>query len=170
MLKSNWNVKLRQPSIKDLDDLLGWENDILKIDHTDMPVFYTKDQMVIYLNGNQDPFMNGQVRYMITIDNVSIGYIDLYNFDIVHSRAGVGIFIDKKFRKKGIANKALQTLIEISNKELHLNQLFAEVFQSNKAAISLFEHAGFKLNGLKKQWIRKQEAYEDLLFFQLMNT
>ena len=170
MLKSNWNVKLRQPSIKDLDDLLGWENDILKIDHTDMPVFYTKDQMVIYLNGNQDPFMNGQVRYMITIDNMSIGYIDLYNFDIVHSRAGVGIFIDKKFRKKGIANKALQTLIEISNKELHLNQLFAEVFQSNKAAKSLFEHAGFKLNGLKKQWIRKQEAYEDLLFFQLMNT
>ena len=170
MLKSNWNVKLRQPSIKDLDDLLGWENDILKIDHTDMPVFYTKDQMVIYLNGNQDPFMNGQVRYMITIDDMSIGYIDLYNFDIVHSRAGVGIFIDKKFRKKGIANKALQTLIEISNKELHLNQLFAEVFQSNKAAISLFEHAGFILNGLKKQWIRKQEAYEDLLFFQLMNT
>ena len=170
MLKSNWNVKLRQPSIKDLDDLLGWENDILKIDHTDMPVFYTKDQMVIYLNGNQDPFMNGQVRYMITIDDMSIGYIDLYNFDIVHSRAGVGIFIDKKFRKKGIANKALKTLIEISNKELHLNQLFAEVFQSNKAAISLFEHAGFKLNGLKKQWIRKQEAYEDLLFFQLMNT
>ena len=170
MLKSNWNVKLRQPSIKDLDDLLVWENDILKIDHTDMPVFYTKDQMVIYLNGNQDPFMNGQVRYMITIDNVSIGYIDLYNFDIVHSRAGVGIFIDKKFRKKGIANKALQTMIEISNKELHLNQLFAEVFQSNKAAISLFEHAGFKLNGLKKQWIRKQEAYEDLLFFQLINT
>ncbi|GIR59483.1 MAG: hypothetical protein CM15mP65_20640 [Crocinitomicaceae bacterium] len=100
MLKSNWNVKLRQPSIKDLDDLLGWENDILKIDHTDMPVFYTKDQMVIYLNSNQDPFMNGQVRYMITIDNMSIGYIDLYNFDIVHSRAGVGIFIDKKFRKK----------------------------------------------------------------------
>ena len=170
MLKWNWNVKLRQPSIKDLDDLLGWENDILKIDHTDMPVFYTKDQMVIYLNGNQDPFMNGQVRYMITIDNMSIGYIDLYNFDIVHSRAGVGIFIDKKFRKKGIANKALKTLIEISNKKLHLNQLFAEVFQSNKAAISLFEHAGFKLNGLKKQWIRKQEAYEDLLFFQLMNT
>ena len=170
MLKSNWSVKLRQPSIKDLDDLLGWENDILKIDHTDMPVFYTKDQMVIYLNGNQDPFMNGQVRYMITIDDMSIGYIDLYNFDIVHSRAGVGIFIDKKFRKKGIANKALQTLIEISNKELHLNQLFAEVFQSNKAAKSLFEHAGFKLNGLKKQWIRKQEAYEDLLFFQLMNT
>ena len=170
MLKSNWNVKLRQPSIKDLDDLLGWENDILKIDHTDMPVFYTKDQMVIYLNGNQDPFMNGQVRYMITIDNMSIGYIDLYNFDIVHSRAGVGIFIDKKFRKKGIANKALQILIEISNKELHLNQLFAEVFQSNKAAKCLFEHAGFKLNGLKKQWIRKQEAYEDLLFFQLMNT
>ena len=94
----------------------------------------------------------------------------VYNFDIVHSRAGVGIFIDKKFRKKGIANKALQTMIEISNKELHLNQLFAEVFQSNKAAKSLFEHAGFKLNGLKKQWIRKQEAYEDLLFFQLINT
>jgi len=170
MLKSNWNVRLRQPSIKDLDDLLGWENDVLKIDHTDMPVFYTKDQMVIYLNSNQDPFMNGQVRYMIILNDISTGYIDLYNFDIVNSRAGVGIFIDKNFRKKGIANKALKTLIEISSKELHLNQLFAEVFQSNKAAISLFEHAGFTLSGLKKQWIRKQEAYEDLLFFQLMNT
>ena len=170
MLKSNWNIRLRQPSIKDLDDLLGWENDVLKIDHTDMPVFYTKDQMVIYLNSNQDPFMNGQVRYMIILNDISTGYIDLYNFDIVNSRAGVGIFIDKNFRKKGIANKALKTLIEISSKELHLNQLFAEVFQSNKAAIALFEHAGFTLSGLKKQWIRKQEAYEDLLFFQLMNT
>ena len=42
MLKSNQNVRLRQPSIKDLDDLLDWENDMLKIDHTDLPIFYTK--------------------------------------------------------------------------------------------------------------------------------
>ena len=170
MLKSNQNVRLRRPSIKDLDDLLDWENDILKIDHTDVPVFYTRDQMVIYLNSTQDPFVNGQVRYMITFDNKSIGYIDLYDFDLVHSRAGVGIFMDKKFRKKGIANKALKILVEKSNKELHLNQLFAEVFQSNKAARSLFENAGFILSGVKKQWIRKQEAYEDLLFFQLLKT
>ena len=110
MLKSNQNVRLRQPSIKDLDDLLDWENDILKIDHTDVPVFYTRDQMVIYLNSTQDPFVNGQVRYMITLDDKSIGYIDLYDFDLVHSRAGVGIFMDKKFRKKGIANKALKNI------------------------------------------------------------
>ena len=38
------------------------------------------------------------------------------------------------------------------------------MFQSNEAARSLFEHAGFTLSGVKKQWIRKQEAYEDLLF------
>ena len=170
MLKSNQNVRLRQPSIKDLDDLLDWENDMLKIDHTDLPIFYTKDQMVVYLNSNQDPFINRQVRYMITLDDKSIGYVDLYDFDLVHSRAGVGIFMDKKFRKQGIANKALKILVEISNNELHLNQLFAEVFQSNEAARSLFEHAGFTLSGVKKQWIRKQEAYEDLLFFQLLNT
>ncbi len=170
MLKSNWNIKLRQPSIKDLNDLLDWENDILKIDHTDMPVFYTKDQMVTFLNSNQDPFLNGQVRYMITLDEKSIGYVELYNLDVVHSRGGVGIFVDSKFRKKGIAYRALLTLIEKIKNELHLNQVYAEVFHSNKPAIKLFEQVGFTLSGVKKQWIRKQETYEDLLFFQLLDS
>ena len=100
MLKSNQNVRLRQPSIKDLDDLLDWENDMLKIDHTDLPIFYTKDQMVVYLNSNQDPFINGQVRYMITLDDKSIGYVDLYDFDLVHSRAVWAFLWIKNFENK----------------------------------------------------------------------
>ena len=170
MLKSKGIIRLRQPHIKDLNDLLNWENDILKIDHTDMPVFYTKDQMINYLKSSQDLLINGQVRYIITLDEKSIGFIDLYDFDVVHSRAGIGIFLDKNFRRKGVGKKALVKLIEITKRELHLNQLFAEVFQSNKPAISLFKHVGFTLSGMKKQWIRKQEAYEDLLFLQLLNT
>ena len=107
MLKSKGIIRLRQPHIKDLNDLLNWENDILKIDHTDMPVFYTKDQMINYLNSSQDLLINGQVRYIIVgkqenyeIEEKPIGFIDLYDFDVVHSRAGVGIFLDKNFRKK----------------------------------------------------------------------
>ena len=30
--------------------------------------------------------------------------------------------------------------------------------------------AGFKMNGVKKNWIRKQETYEDVLFYQLIKS
>ena len=71
-----------------------------------MPVFYTKDQMINYLNSSQDLLINGQLRYIITLEEKPIGFIDLYDFDVVHSRAGVGIFLDKKLSKKRISKQS----------------------------------------------------------------
>tara|TARA_B100000424_G_scaffold258889_1_gene241233 strand:+ start:260 stop:757 length:498 start_codon:yes stop_codon:yes gene_type:complete len=163
-------VTLRYPSIDDLEVLLAWENDIQKTSHTDFPVFYTEEQMITFLNGNHDPILNGQVRYMITFQNNLVGFIDLYQLDIIHSRAGVGVYVDPTYRRKGLAKLALKEIIKKSIKELSLSQLYAEIFCSNKSTIQLFENAGFKMNGVKKNWIRKQETYEDVLFYQLIKS
>ena len=163
-------VTLRYPSIDDLEVLLAWENDIQKTSHTDFPVFYTEEQMITFLKGNHDPILNGQVRYMITFQNNMVGFIDLYQLDIIHSRAGVGVYVDSTYRRKGLAQLALKEIIKKSIIELSLSQLYAEIFSSNKSTIQLFEKAGFKMNGVKKSWIRKQETYEDVLFYQLIKS
>ena len=78
--------------------------------------------------------------------------------------------VDPTYRRKGLAQLALKEIIKKSINELSLSQLYAEIFSSNKSTIQLFEKAGFKMNGVKKNWIRKQETYEDVLFYQLIKS
>ncbi len=104
------NLTLRKPNQTDYNNLLAWENNIKNTIYTDQPVFHTKDQIQKFLNSNHDLFLNNQIKFIIQNEDSALGCIDLFDFDIVNSRAGVGIFIDEEYRNKGIAFKAINLL------------------------------------------------------------
>ena len=159
-------ISLRMPNNDDLNVLSMWENDISNSEYTDFPSFYTREQLVQFLDSKQDILMNNQIRYMICVDNNPIGCIDLFDYDLVNSRAGVGIFIDPELQSKGWGFLALQELKELSLKNHLLNQLYATVYSSNEKSLKLFIKAGFVQTGTRKKWVRKEDGYEDVHFFQ----
>ena len=160
------NIILRKPLITDLNQILDWENDLKINNHTDVPIFYTPSQVEDFLNSEHDLFSNNQVRYIIEQNKVSVGCIDLYDFNLVNSRAGVGIYIDPNFRNKGFASKSLGILKSISVEQYHISTLYADVISKNTASIKVFEKLGFIKTGNKKNWIRTQDSFIDVFFYQ----
>ena len=160
------NVTLRRPNLLDLDQLLLWENNLDNSLFSDNPIFYTAEQIEEFLTSDQDIFLNLQMRFMIDSSGSAVGCIDLFEYDMVNSRAGVGIFIDEKFRNMGIATKALSLLKSIFIKDYFISNLHANILHTNKASIQLFKRAGFNKNGVKENWIRTENSMLDVWFFQ----
>ena len=146
------NVTLRKPKLLDLDQLLLWENNLENSLFSYNPIFYTREQIKEFLSSDQDLFLDRQLRFMIDNGGLSVGCVDLFEYDMVNSRAGVGIFIDEKFRNMGIATKALSLLKSICIKDYFISNLHANILHTNKASIQLFKRAGFNKNGVKKNY------------------
>ncbi len=160
------NLILRTPLLSDFDDLLSWENDLKNNQYTDLPVFYTPSQIEDFLNSDHDLLLQNQIRYIIELNSSAVGCIDLYDYDVVNSRAGVGIYVDSNFRNKGIASKSLELLKSISMEKYLIYNLYADIMSGNKASIKIFEKANFINNGIKADWIRTESSFEDVLFYQ----
>lgn len=159
-------IELKLPAPSDLRKLLDWENDLDNSEHTDFPAFFSKEQLSEFLCSTHDLLLNNQIRYMITHNEETIGCIDLFEYDLVNSRAGVGIFIEKKWRNKGFAYAALNKLKHLASTDFFLNQLYATIYSSNIGSLKLFKSSGFVINGTRQQWVRKQEQFEDVHFLQ----
>ena len=160
------NLILRTPLLSDFDDLLSWENDLKNNQYTDVPVFYTPSQIEDFLNSDHDLLLQNQIRYIIELNSSAVGCIDLYDYDVVNSRAGVGIYIDSNFRNKGIASKSLELLKSISIEKYLISNLYADIMSGNRSSIKIFEKDNFIKNGIKSNWIRTENSFEDVLFYQ----
>ena len=164
------NIKLRALEPEDLDLFYQWENDstIWKISQTYAP--FSKHILSRYLeNAHQDIFTAKQLRLMIEKDGVSIGTIELFDFEPIHMRAGLGIWIvQESDRRKGYAKEALRLMIEYAFFKLQLNQLYCNISASNQPSINLFSSLDFMLIGSKKKWNKSPNGWEDELMFQLL--
>lgn len=165
-------LKLRAPEPQDLDCLFSWENDtnVWHISSTSSP--FSKNTLQKYLNSVQDIYTDRQLRLMIDLhDGTTIGCIDLYEFDLLHQRAGVGILIgDKAYRGKGHAKEALEIVIPYSFNHLQINQLHCTISINNTASIQLFEKSKFTQCGTLKDWINFGGEFQDVHIYQLFKA
>jgi diamine N-acetyltransferase len=166
------NVYLRALEPEDLEFIYRLENDetIWEVSNTQTP--YSRFLIRQYLeNAHQDIYEAKQLRLaMCKKDSFeAIGLIDLFDFDPVNQRAGVGIIIEAEGnRNSGFGKEALGLLIDYAFYKLQLHQLYANIDTANVASISLFANFGFQLAGIKKDWIRRENTYHDEALYQLI--
>lgn len=175
MLLNNNTLQLRALEPEDLDTLYLWENTSSLWVQGNSLAPYSRMALRKYINETQltDIYESKQLRLMIDLieSKVSIGVIDLYDFDIRNSRAGVGILIDTKYRNKGYASQALRIINEYVFDFLGLHQLYAHILESNKTSIHLFENAGYRKTGTLTDWVQtKKGFFENVYIVQLNNT
>jgi len=170
------NIKLRAIEPADLELIYHWENDPDNwlISNTSVP--FSRHILKKYIeNAHRDIYEARQLRLMIVqIDEQGndmdvIGTIDLFDFDPMHRRAGIGILIAKKEkRKQGLATEALLVFTEYAFSTLHLRQIYCNVVSNNDDSLNLFQNHGFVQAGMKKDWIRKGNEWLDVVLLQKM--
>jgi diamine N-acetyltransferase len=167
-------VSLRALEPDDVEILYNWENDqsIWHLSNTVTPLSrFTLEQYV--LSAGQDIFATRQMRMMVDLNipengMKTIGSVDLFEFEPLHLRAGVGILIHENFRGKGYASEALDLLIDYAFGTLLLHQLYTNISTENTNSIRLFESKGFRYVGTKKEWNRNRNNWLDESMFQLL--
>jgi diamine N-acetyltransferase len=174
-LLSGVHVTLRALEPGDVDLLYAWENDttVWEVSNTFVP--FSRFQMEEYvLNSQHDIFTSRQLRLMIDLmepgtEKKPVGTIDLFDFDPFHCRAGVGILIREPYREKGYAREAMRIFTRYAFGTLHLHQLYCNISPVNVASMKLFETLGFVKCGVKKDWVRDGEQWQEEWMFQLIS-
>ena len=168
---SGTNIKLRALEPTDVDLIYTWENNtaIWKVSNTIVP--FSKEIISQFISYERDIYADKQLRLVIckVDDEKAIGAIDIFDFDLRHQRAGVGVLLaDPSERKKGYATEALGIVIKYGFTTLMLHQIYCNIPADNKVSVKLFEKHGFKKIGAKKDWIRSSMGWTDELLYQLI--
>ena len=172
MNQQNEQINLRAIEPEDIDLLYQWENDrsIWLVSNTITP--FSRYILTKYIeNSHLDIYQTKQLRLMIDVNEneqrKTVGSIDLFDFDPTHLRAGIGVLIgSEQDRGKGYAKLALNELIQFAFETLHLHQLYCNISADNLVSKGLFEHCGFKIIGIKKDWNKTKTGYADEILMQ----
>lgn len=168
-------IILQPPEPEDIDILYNLENDPGNWHLSNTKTPYSRFVLEQYImNSHQDIFTAKQLRLMIRKKDeiekgVAVGAIDLFDFDPANRRAGIGIVILKSEQKKGYAAEALKLLLDYCFHILDLHQVYCNITADNMASIRLFQKAGFKITGTKKEWIYHNQRWLDEHLLQMIH-
>jgi len=168
MLQSD-TVLLRALEDSDLDFLYTLENDpaIWSVSDTLTPI--SRFTLRQYLANSAADFHEvRQLRLIICSATVgkAVGVLDLFNFEPLHQRAGVGITVLASERRRGYAQAALALLLDYAGRHLQLHQLHCTIAADNEASLLLFQAAGFREVGIRHEWLRTASGWQDAVEMQ----
>ena len=144
MLKSH-QISLRLLEDNDLEFLYTIENNPDNKKYGSSNGYISKETLRAYIkNSGADISVYCQQRFVIVLNNISIGLIDLFDFDQINRSAFVGVIVINEYQNKNYGSKALELLISYSWNKLDLLSLCVNINPANNISISLFNKFYFK--------------------------
>ena len=168
MVVNETNIKLRALEPSDLELLYLWENDheVWRVSETIAPISRARLHKLIE-DQDYDIHASRQMRLMIDVDDIAVGCVDLFNFEPLHRRLGLGILIyADEHRRKGYATKVIEQVKSYAYNTLGLRQIWVNIDVDNPASIALFESCGFERSAYRKEWIYRDGTFVDELEYQ----
>jgi len=162
-------IELRALETSDLELLYEWENctELWSVGCTTTP--FSREILREYIaNAHLDIYSVKQLRLMIESVELSkpVGMVDLYDFDPLHSRAGLAIFIARDCCGRHFARKAIDCMLRYCKEQLLLHQIYADVPETNEASVALFRSCGFVHTCTKIDWLKRAGGFENVVVFQ----
>ena len=163
------NIILRALEPEDLSFIYIVENNVDNWDISETKIPFSKYLLHEYLqNIGDDITKSHQLRLVIQDkkNGQAIGLIDLFDFDAINKKCGIGIIINPENRTSGLGTEAMSLTTEYCKKTLNLHQLYCDIQSNNTESILFFEKNGFKKTGVKKDWTLSANIFTDVLFYQ----
>ena len=160
-------IKLRVLEPRDALTLFLWDNDSELREAQEAATPPTLLELQSFCKeGPRALEMHGQQRWMIDLNEESIGTLELFDFHSNHQRAGIGIVLARKeFRNRGLGTKVLLEAEKLA-KEFSIQQLWAIISEDNLASLRAFEKAGYQRAGHLKKWFNIRNQFFDGILVQ----
>ena len=160
-------IQLRKIEPQDLPFLYRWENDAAAwADGANHNPLSQQDLRAYIESTTGDIYRDGQLRLIIEqmtndkcqMTNVTLGCIDLFDFDSRNRRAAIGMYIAPEFRGKGVGHEAVKALEKYAFEFLNMRVLYAIIATSNMACTALYKNEGYRPSALLTQWTLESDA------------
>lgn len=162
------NIYLRTIEPSDAETLLEWENnpENWRISNTRVP--FSKHLIEQYVLSAQDLFAVKQIRFIIcnSTNDQPVGSVDLFDYEPIHQRIGLGILIRQEDRNKGFGHEALDLAAHYALEGVGIRNLYCSILGDNDASRRLFEKAGFVEVGCRKDWYNHNGFWVDEYLYQ----
>ena len=161
-------VFLRALEKSDLEILIQLENDNKYWKYSNRTEPFSKTLLLNFIqNQSRDIFEVKQKRFVICKDySILLGIVDLFDFEPLHLRSGVGIIIREEHRGKGYGKKGIELLDNYAKNHLNMHSLYANIAFENKVSLKVFKACGYRQIGLKKEWNFYRGRYHDEYLYQ----
>lgn len=154
-----YTVHLRKLEPSDLPFLYQWENDAaVWADGTNHNPLSQQDLRDYIESTTGDIYRDGQLRLIIESVSLTVGCIDLFDFDPRNRRAALGMYIAPEYRGKGVGREALRLLEDYAFGFLHLRVLYAVIATNNIACTALYRSAGYTSSSPLPAWTLESDA------------
>jgi RimJ/RimL family protein N-acetyltransferase len=166
-------VKLVAIQEKYISTIEEWFNDVEFMRNYDFAPAIPRNSKNIYdLIGS---FQDTEERYLFAIALKSSGeVIGIAGFDeIVWSNGTAMIFIgigSKGYTGQGLGKEALSLLLDFGYNELNFHVIYLNVIGYNNKAIKLYEGAGFKREGVYREFIKRDGKRYDMYLYGMLNS
>ncbi len=169
MLLHGQNIHLRALEPSDVEAMYRWENDtaVWGVSGTVAP--FSREILRAFIEQQQyDIWRTHQLRLVIALneDDHAVGAVDLFDFDPLNRRAGVGVLVADGERGCGYASEALALLVEYARDVLMLNQLYCDIDTDNVACRALFAGCQFEECGVRRRWRLTADGWRDVVMMQ----
>ena len=172
-------LRLRKIEPSDLPFLYQWENDASSwADGANHNPLSQQDLRDYIASTSGDIYKDGQLRLVIQSvseavcqqcglsaqrsvspqDGLTIGCVDLFDFDPRNRRAAIGMYIAPEYRGKGVGHEALKQLEAYAFDFLRLRCLYAVIATNNIPCSALYEHAGYQPSSPLPAWTLESDA------------
>lgn len=112
---------------------------------------------------------NKPAFYMIHEDSIGkIGYFRTSNFSIKNKNIYVGADLHPSFRGKGYSYEAYKKFISFLFEKHDLHKISLEVLESNKIAFNLYNKIGFKVEGIKRDEILRDNKFINSIVMSIL--
>jgi len=165
------NLYLSKIRKEDFEKIYDWFRDIdfLKFYDYVPPIPQEKDE-VDKLFDDYEKNEESDVFSIRLLSNNNIIGIAGYD-DIVHENKVATLFIgigNKEVRGKGYGKEALKILLDYGFNERDFHRIQLNVLEFNHSAIALYEKAGFKKEGVFREFVLRDDKRYDLYLYGLL--
>lgn len=106
-------------------------------------------------------------RYMIIHNGDTVGTLILDNIDYCNSQVAISIKLLNS-RGKGIGTCATKIILDYIFNEKNMNRVHASILEYNMSSRKMVEKLGFIQEGIRRQAVRKNGKYVDLVLYSLL--
>ena len=152
-------INLRKIEPSDLPFLYLWENDAASWADGDNHNPLSQQDLRDYIESTTgDIYRDGQLRLIIEEEGVTMGCIDLFDFDPRNRKAALGMYIAPEHRGIGVGRRALKQMEIYAFEHLNLRLLYAVIATNNAPCTALYQTSGYTPSSPLQGWTLEADA------------